>query len=83
MRVSRPADRPIVLPEVPPTVPRVVLLVPIVPPIRDLEFVAAERSLVADCFLAAGTEGVLLPITVPISLPRSVRCDGRLLFALD
>ena len=90
MRVPRPAVRPIVLrresPGLPvalPTVPRVVLLVLIVLPIRDLDFVATERSLVADSFFVAGIDGVLLPITVPIFRPRSVRCDDLPLFALS
>ena len=62
----------------------VVLLVPIVRPIRELDFTARERWLVADCFFAAGTEGVLLPITVPIFRRCSVRFDDRLLlFTLD
>ena len=52
VRVSRPAVRPIVLPVALPTVPRlvafgsrtlVVLLVPIVLPIRDVDFDSGER----------------------------------------
>ena len=106
--ISRPAGRPIVLPEALPTVPRVAALgsrtpatfpadrlvvllpmesrglVPIVRPIRELDFTERERRSVADCFFVAGTEGVLLPITVPIFRRCSVRFDDRLLlFTLD
>ena len=61
----------------------VVLLVPIVRPIRELDFTVRERRSVADCFFAAGTEGVLLPITVPMFRLRWVRSNDRLLFTLD
>ena len=44
----------------------VVLLVPIVRPIRELDFTVRERRSVADCFFVAGIEGVFLPITVPM-----------------
>ena len=60
----------------------VVLLVPIILPIRELDFTVTERGFVADCFFAAGTDGVLLPITVPMFRVRSVRSDDRLLLAL-
>ena len=61
----------------------VVLLVPIVRPIRELDFTVRERRSVADCFFVAGTEGVLLPITVPMFRLRWVRSNDRLLFTLD
>ena len=68
----------------------VMLLVPIVLPIREVDFIVTERRFVADCFFAAGTEGVLLPITVPmfrlrstLRCPVEVRSNDRLLFALD
>jgi hypothetical protein len=98
MRVSRPAVRPIVLreesPGLPvalPTVPRVVafgsrtlvvLLVPIVRPIRELDFTVRERGFVSDCFFVTDIDGSFLPITVPMSRPRSVLSDDRLLFTL-
>jgi hypothetical protein len=77
--VVRPIVLPAALPTVPRTaalgtrVPvtfsadrPVVLLVLIVRPMREVDFSLRERVLVAGCFFAAGTEGVLLPITVPI-----------------
>jgi hypothetical protein len=44
----------------------VVLFVPIVRPIRELDFTAGERVLVADCFLVTDIDGPFLPITVPM-----------------
>ncbi|MFC1794108.1 hypothetical protein ACFL3Q_11040 [Planctomycetota bacterium] len=95
MRVFRPAVRPIVLreesPGLPvalPTVPRVVafgsrtlvvLLVPIVRPIRELDFTVRERGFVSDCFFVTDIDGVFLPITVPMRRLRSVRIDDWLL----
>ncbi|MHC4323720.1 MAG: hypothetical protein ACYSUX_05555 [Planctomycetota bacterium] len=58
-----------------------VFVVPIVLPIRDVDFVAGERVLAACCFFAAGTDGVLLPITVPMFRRCTVPGDVRLLFA--
>jgi hypothetical protein len=67
----------------------VVLLSPIVlreespgRPVREVDFVSGERRLVADCFFVADIDGSLLPITLPIPRPRSVRTVERLLLAL-
>ena len=90
--VSRLPARPIVRPVALPTVPRVsvfgprtlvVLFSPIVLPVREVDFVSGERRLVADCFFVADIDGSLLPITLPIPRPRSVRTVERLLFTLD
>jgi hypothetical protein len=71
MRVSRPAVRPIVLREEYPGLP-----------IREVGFASVERRLVADCFFVTDIDGSLLPITLPIPRPRSVRSVERLLFTL-
>lgn len=51
----------------------VVLLVPIVLPIRELEFTVRERWFAADCLFVIDTDGSFLPITLPMP---------RLLFTL-
>lgn len=53
----------------------VVLFVPIVLPIRELDFTAGERRLLADCFFVTDIDGSFLPITVPIFRLRWVRSD--------
>jgi len=61
----------------------VVLSVPIVLPIRELEFTVRERRSVADCLFVIETDGSFLPIILPIPRLRSVRSDDWLLFTLD
>jgi hypothetical protein len=61
----------------------VVLLVPIVLPIRELDFTVRERRSVADCLFVIETDGSFLPITLPMFRLRSVRSDDWLLFTLD
>ena len=59
------------------------LSVPIVLPIRELEFTVRERRSVADCLFVIETDGSFLPIIPPIPRLRSVRSDDWLLFTLD
>ena len=54
-------------------------LVPIVLPIRELDFIVTERESVADCFFVIETGGSFLPIILPMPRPRSVRGDDWLL----
>jgi hypothetical protein len=89
MRVSLPPVRPIVLPAALPMVPRLsafgsrtldMLPVPIVRPIREVDLSSEERRLVAACFFSTDIDGSLLPITLTIPRPRSVRSVERSLF---
>jgi len=62
--------------------PLVVLLVPIVRPIREVDFTVRERWSAADCLFVIEAEGSFLPIILPMFRLRSVRSDDWLLFTL-